>query len=66
MAQEQEYVTMAQAARIFGVNRMKISRLLKKDIIRAYTNPYDSRSRLVKLSELEKYFQHSYPVETGK
>lgn len=58
MSEEQEqWVTISEAAKEIGVTLSKISRLATAGKIKSKTNPYDERTRLVDLVEIRKYFR---------
>jgi predicted RNA-binding protein with PUA domain len=52
-----EWITMAKAAEMFGVSAAKISRMAANNEIQARINRRDKRVRLVSVSELRRYFK---------
>lgn len=56
-SQQEQWVTMSEAAKEIGVALSKISRLAAQGKIKSQTNPYDERTKLVDLVELRRYFR---------
>ncbi len=57
--QNDEWITMAKAAEIFGVSAAKISRMGANNEIQTRINRRDKRVRLVNVSELRRYFEEN-------
>jgi hypothetical protein len=57
MTDQEQWVTMSEAAREIGVTLSKISRLASQGKIKTQANPFDERTRMVDLIELRKYFR---------
>ncbi len=55
--QNDEWVTMAKAAEMFGVSAAKISRMAANNEIQTRINRRDKRVRLVSVSEIKRYFE---------
>ena len=49
-----EFVTITEAARIMGVHRITVYRLVKAGTLRTYASPINRRVKLVKRAELER------------
>ena len=50
-----EYLKMKEAAEYLGVSRVKIWRLIRDGRLKAYTDPRDERTTLVKKEDLEQF-----------
>ncbi len=50
----EQWVTMKVAAKRLGISANKVSRWANKGLLQTKPNPYDRRSRLVNLVELEE------------
>lgn len=50
----EQWVTMKAAAKRLGITANKVSRWANKGLLQTKPNPYDRRSRLVDLVELEE------------
>ncbi len=59
MAQQEQWVTITDAAVRLGVGPSKISRLVKSRQIKTKDDPIDKRLKLVDFGELEKLFESS-------
>jgi hypothetical protein len=56
----EELITLSDAAELLGVNRMKITRLLKAGLLTvAGVDPLDLRSKLVRRSDVEALARRS-------
>jgi excisionase family DNA binding protein len=49
-----EYVTVAEAADVLGVNRRTVWRLINQGQLQAITNPIDRRAKLIRREDLER------------
>ncbi len=54
--EHEEWKNIAEASKELSVNRVKLSRMVKKDRIKSKKNPRDERETLVDLVELRKIF----------
>lgn len=54
--QQDEWITMSEAARRLGISTTKISRLANQGRIVTRDDPYDERVRLVNFAELRRMF----------
>lgn len=61
--QDKDWVTMAEAAQMFGVSPAKISRMAANNEIQTRRDPRDKRVRLVSISELRRYFEENPDTE---
>lgn len=48
-----DFVTVAEAARVLGVNRRTVWRLISQGRLHAVTNPIDRRGKLVRWEDVE-------------
>jgi len=56
MADQEQWVTMSEAAAEIGVSLSKLSRLAALGRIKSQKDPYDERTKLVDLVELRRMF----------
>jgi hypothetical protein len=63
--QNEEWITMAAAAKLFHVSNAKISRMAANKEIQTRENRRDKRVRLVNMNELRRYFESNPDVQRG-
>ena len=61
-----EYMTLGEAREYLGISRVNIARLVKNGTLKASENPLDTRSKLVKRTELDKLKKTSKPPPKQK
>lgn len=53
MAEESEYISVAEARDILGVSPTRMAEMLKRGEIQSEPNPVDRRGKLIKRAEVE-------------
>lgn len=53
MAEESEYISVAEARNILGVSSTRMAEMLKRGEIQSEPNPVDRRGKLIKRAEVE-------------